>query len=325
MSPPATSGSARTRRGRWARGLGPLFVLGALYFWWRAVEASTTRADLRSTLAIARGHEGWLLAALAAAALYLLCQAVVWRRILADMTLRLPWPMALRAWSVSNLGRYLPGGVWHLVGRVELGRGQGVAWTSGTVGIVLEQGLQLVAALALVAMSLPFWPPESVVRQYAWLAALVPLGLALLHPRVFYPVVDRLLARLRQPPLAVRPSYGRLLGYLGGYAIGHLCNGSAFACAAIALGAPLAMLPAMIGGALFAWTVGFVIVVAPGGLGPREAAVTAALAPYIGADVAALAAALWRVANVLSEVAVAGAAEALARRFRRVAAGDGSR
>jgi len=288
------------------------FVLLVLYFWWRTVR----QLPLAETLAQVRGNEGWLALAFVMAGLYLLGQAVVWRRIVADLGERIPWPVALRAWMLSNMGRYLPGSVWHLVGRVELGRGAGVARASGTLGVVLEQGLQVLAALLIVAASLPFWPASSIVRQWAWLALLVPVGLVAMHPRVFYPVLSWGLRRAGRQPLPVSLDYRHLMGYTAAYLLVHLANGLALAFAAVALGAPLTAVPAMVGAALFAWTAGYLWILAPGGLGVREVLVTAALAPLVGAEIAAVAAILWRLANVVTELLGAGLGH-LVWRWRR--------
>ncbi len=313
IPPPASSPGRRNTIAWLKRLLSWPFVLVVLFFWWRTVR----QLPLAETLAQVRGNGAWLLLALLAAGLYLVGQAVLWRVILADLVIRIAWPAALRAWMLSNMGRYLPGSVWHLVGRVEMGKGAGVTRASGTLGVALEQGLQLLAALAIVAASLPFWPASSIVRQWAWLAVLVPVGLLIMHPRVFFPLLNWGLARLGRASLPPSLRYGQLVGYALAYVLVHLCNGLALAFSAVALGAPLSAVPAMVGAALFAWTVGYLWILAPGGLGVREVLVTGALAPLVGADVAAVAAILWRAANVITELAGAAVFEGLWRWWGR--------
>lgn len=288
-------------------------MLLLLYFWWRTVR----QLPLADTMAEVRGNEAWLVLALLAAGLYLVGQAVLWRVIVADLVVRIPWPVALRAWMLSNMARYLPGAVWHLVGRVEMGKVAGVTRASGGLGVALEQGLLLLGALGIVAASLPFWPATSVVRQWAWLALLVPAGLVAMHPRVYFPLLNWGLVRLGRAPLPPSLGYRQLLRYALAYVGVHLCNGLALAFSAVALGAPLTVIPAMVGAALFAWTVGYLWVLAPGGLGVREVLVTAALTPLVGGEIAAVAALLWRAANVLTELAGAAAFEGVWRLWRR--------
>ncbi len=292
---PTTRHSANPRL---RQGAAWLFVLVVGWFWWRSLRG----LPLAAGLAQVRGREGYLLLSLGCALLYLVGQAAVWRGIVADLLgVPLPWRRALRVWMLSNMGRYLPGSVWHLVGRVVAGQGEGVTRQQGTLAVFLEQALQLLSALLLVSLSLPGWPEGSAVRGWAWLAALVPLGLLALHPRLFFPLANRVLLRVGREPLPSMPRYRTLLGYLLRYTVVHLANGMALAAALLALGAPLRLVPAALGAALAAWSVGFVTILAPGGLGVREWLVTAALAPLVGADIAALAALLWRAANLLTE------------------------
>lgn len=294
---PAREAAAPSLNKRLKQWLAWPFVLAVGFFWWQSVRG----LPLVASLAQVRGNEGWLALALVAAALYLVGQAVVWRAIVGDLLGPLPWRGALRAWMVSNMGRYLPGSVWHLVGRVMMGQGAGVNRAAGALGVLLEQGLQLLAALLIVGASLPFWPAGSVVRAWAWVALLVPLGFLVIHPRLFFPLLNGVLRRLGRTPVPATLGYGAMVRYTLYYVLVHLANGAALACAVVALRGPLPVVPAVVGGALFAWTVGYLTIFSPGGLGLRELLVTEALGPVVGREVAAVAALLWRLANLLTE------------------------
>ena len=199
------------------------------------------------------------------------------------------------------MGRYIPGSVWHLVGRVVMGQGAGVNRTSGALGVLLEQSLQLLSALLIVGLSLPFWPADSFVRSWSWLALLVPLGFVVIHPRLFFPLLNFILTRLGREPITADLSYFMMCRYTIYYLLDHLANGLSLAFAIVALQAPLEVVPAVVGGALFAWTVGYLTILAPGGLGVREVLVTEALGPLVGREVAAVGALLWRAGNIITE------------------------
>lgn len=279
-----------------------VFVPVILYFWWQSIR----KLNLADSLAQTQGNEGWLVAALGFAGLYLVGQAVVWRQIVVELVTEVAWLPALRAWMISNMGRYLPGSVWHLVGRVMIGQGVGVQKTSGALGVVLEQALQLLSALLIVGASLPFWSPNSIVGQYGWVAWLVPLGLVAIHPRLFFPILNFLLTRIGKPALPNTLTYPMMVRYTLYYILVHLMNGMALVAAVVALGQPLSIAPVVLGSAMFAWTVGYLIIFAPGGLGVREVLVTQALTPLMGENTAAVAALLWRAANIITEAAGAG-------------------
>ncbi len=298
MSSTAPSASPKpSRRPKLKHLLAYPFVLAMGYFWWQTIRD----LPLAESLAQTRGHEGWLIAALLFGGLYLLGQAVVWRQIVVDLVTTIAWLPALRTWMVSNMARYLPGSVWHLVGRVMIGQTAGVQTARGALGVVLEQSLQLLSALLIVGLSLPFWGKDSYVAQFSWVALLIPLGFIVIHPRLFFPILNSVLTRLGREPLPATLRYGMMVRYTLYYVVVHLCNGMALVAATAALGQPLALAPVVLGGALFAWTIGYLMILAPGGLGVREVLVTEALGPIMGRDIATVAALLWRAANIITE------------------------
>src|SRR5207247_10638935 len=56
-----------------------------------------------------------------------------WRRMLRGWDQRLPYTQAARAWTVANLGRYIPGKVWSVAGLVVLAERAGVRSSAAAV------------------------------------------------------------------------------------------------------------------------------------------------------------------------------------------------
>jgi hypothetical protein len=133
----------------------------------------------------------WGLFALASVmfAMFLFCFRVVsWRTILAGFGSRLPLPAATRIWSTSELARYLPGVIWQVVGRVYLCKPYGVSGTVCSTSQILELVVFLLANILVALSCLMFFAYRMTghALNYLWLtAALVPLLLMLLHPKVF--------------------------------------------------------------------------------------------------------------------------------------------
>ena len=273
------------------------FVLVISYFWWQSIK----KLGLGDQLALVRGNEVWLGLSLLGAGLYLVGQAAIWLKIVNRLVAPLTWRAGYRTWMISNMGRYIPGSVWHLVGRVVMGQGAGVNRTSGALGVLLEQSLQLLSALLIVGFSLPFWPADSFVRSWSWLVVFVPFGFVVIHPRLFFPLLNLVLTRIGRDPITADISYFMMCRYTIYYLLDHLANGLALAFAIVALQAPLEVVPAVVGGALFAWTVAYLTIFAPGGLGVREVLVTEVLSPLVGREVAAVGALLWRAGNIITE------------------------
>lgn len=147
----------------------------------------------------------WLLLGLGLALLSLVVNGLAWSLGLAWLGHRPRWLPAVLLFLRSNLRKYLPGGVWHLMQRLAVLRqgdpGPGIAAAEspvaapldlrqGLVAVLLDPVLMAVAALALVACG-------------GWQGGLAALGLApllLLRPRWFRPLLLRL-ERQRQGQL----------------------------------------------------------------------------------------------------------------------------
>lgn len=274
-------------------------ILAIFFFWWQTLER--LGVDWAGTLGRARGREGFLLLALAGGLAFFALQAAIWRLIVSDLVAPVGWLRGLRLWALSNFGRYLPGAAWHLVGRVYLSKGAGVSRTTGALSVLLEQGLQLLTALLLFILTIPFWPSSSLVARFGWLVALVPLGLVVMHPRLFFPLVNWGLRRLRRAPLPPTLRYHDLLRYTALYLLAHGANALALVACVRALQGNWEHWPAVVGAGMVAWVAGVVNLLTPGGLGTREAVLSLALTALIGLDVTAAAALLWRAATLLTE------------------------
>jgi len=226
-----------------------------------------------------------------------------------------------RIWLGTMLARYVPGNVWHIVGRVafaeRLGVGRGQILASATV----EQLLTLLGALAAFGLCLPFW--RGGAGDAAWLLLIVPAGLAALHPRLLGAALGWAARRLNRPELAWRYRYGELVGALAGYTAANLFAGLALVAVLGGIGVGRVPLAPAVGGAALAWALGYLSVLTPSGLGVREAALAALLAQHIPLPAAVVGGLVHRLALTLGELIAAGAALAYARARPRPAPQSG--
>lgn len=202
-------------------------------------------------------------------------RAMSWRSILVGFGFNVPRAPALRVWIISELTRYLPGGIWQVVSRVRLIRPYGVRGSVCSTSQVLELAVFLLANLLLAIGSLLFLGLRSLegpARGWMGVAlCLVPLLSLLLHPRVFYGLTDAILRRLGKPPIANRLSMGHLAKLFGVAGIGLLWQSLAlWILLHGALGIALGDWWIVAGAYSLAWTAGFLAIWAPGGLGIRE-------------------------------------------------------
>jgi hypothetical protein len=215
---------------------------------------------------------------------------------------RLPRGRLLDAWARSILARYVPGNVLMVAGRVVLGREAGVSGRTSLAASVYEQalivGLSACAAAALVLFG------DLGAGDWVWIVAVVPFGLVLLHPRLFGPGANWLLARFGREPLEGLLSGREVLAFAAWYTLALSVLGFAvWWCAHALVGAEVGG-PLYVGaGFLLSFVVSMLAFIFPSGLGVREGVLALVLAKDLPGEVAIATAAAIRLALTFAEVA----------------------
>ncbi len=275
-APPSASPRTRGRLWRLAQ---ILVVVAVLFFWGRAVWNNWP------AFAAQEWHvqPAYLLASFALVLAQLFLLAAVWHWTLVRLGVRRPWQEAARIWALSQIARYLPGGIWDVAGRFAMGTRAGYPTLALSFSILLEMALQaLTAALAFV-LSLPFWPQLPPADGLRWAIPLSLLGLAALHPRVIQFGL-RAGARLLHVELpAVTLRYRDMLFLLLGHMLTQVCIGTGFHLfmRAVYPAWPAHQWPVAVGTYTAAWLIGFLIVFVPMGIGVREGIIVILLAPFV--------------------------------------------
>jgi hypothetical protein len=170
----------------------------------------------------------------------------------------------------------------------------------------------------------------SAARHYWWVLAITPLAVACLYPPVFKFGLDLVLKAVRRPPLEKSVSLGGMARALAWTTLGWLFYGaqawlliSEFARHGGARGGGWDVFALSLGGYALAWSVGFLIIFFPGGIGPREWALIAVLAPVMSSASALVVALASRVVMSLGDLAWAGVGLAIGRAQSRSAKARG--
>ena len=241
------------------------------------------------------------------------CMMLAWRALLADLGSPLPLRTAIRVMFVGQLGKYVPGAVWAVAAQVELARDHDVPRRRSATASLVAMATTLVVGLVAAGITLPLVSAHA-VRQYWWVLAVTPLAAACLYPPVNKFLLDLALKAARRPPLERPVSRAGMARALAWTALGWLCYG-AHAWFLIRVFADRSgdVFALALGAYALAWSVGFLIVFFPGGIGPRELALIAVLAPVMPAASALVVALASRVVMTVGDLVWAGVGLALGR------------
>jgi hypothetical protein len=230
---------------------------------------------------------GWLVASVPVALCGMTLVGVPWRRSMKTMGADPSMRDTLVWYFLGQLGKYVPGTLWPIVGRAELARRGGIPRPAAYGSVVLTLGATYLAAILVVIGFLPFAGENGAGDQW-WVLVLLPLGLAALHPAFIGWGKRTVEGLVRRPIDVVIPSWSDSVVLVLRHAPAWFMIGTATWLVARAFDADAGWVELMVPGVL-SWIIGFVVVPAPGGIGVREAAFTAAavsLGDGVGATVA---------------------------------------
>ncbi|BEK83789.1 lysylphosphatidylglycerol synthase transmembrane domain-containing protein [Bifidobacterium adolescentis] len=194
-----------------------------------------------------------------------------WRVILADLGSTLNWNTSIQLFGLSQIGKYIPGGVWNIVAAAEIGRDHEIparrSVTAMTVAVLISllsgAGIGVITVLSTsVSIQVPTW--------------LIVLLLAILVALLMPPVLNRLIGLGFK--LLKRPAPERQITFKG-LGLATLLAVIAWIIAGVQiwlLACGFGMQPSAYGMALsigayaLAWIVGFLVVFVPAGTGVRE-------------------------------------------------------
>jgi glycosyltransferase 2 family protein len=301
--------TARSPWRRWGGLAAGLLVLG--FMAWALVDGWSTVSSYDWDL-----EPGLLVLGILVMLLFYLASALGYGAIIDRLHHPGPRPLVtLSIWARSLLGRYVPGNVLMVLGRVVLSHERGVPRRSTLAATVYEQALSLGVAAAASVIFIGVYEGRSDSRL--WLLALVPLGLVLLDPRIFGPVSSWLLRKAGREPLPRLLAPRPLAGLLGWYVvIAVLCGLGIWLLVRSAAGAEAGG-PAFVGLAfLLSFAVSMIAFVFPAGLGVREGTFALALSQNVPGSVAVALSVGTRLMLSLVELAFIGAVVLLERRRR---------
>ncbi len=204
--------------------------------------------------------------------------ALSWRAVMRSVGLDATVPQAMRVFYLSQVGKYVPGSVWPVLAQAEFARDHGVSRSRAMTGSIVAMLVGVVTA-ALVGVGAILASVPDALAAYWWV---IPIALALatlLAPPVLSRVVALAFRVTRRADLPVHVGAPALLASAAWSAgVWMLLGAHAWLLLREIAPGPDATFILATGAFALAWLVGFLVVIAPAGVGAREAALVLTLA-----------------------------------------------
>jgi hypothetical protein len=218
-------------------------------------------------------HVGWLIPALVILPFFFFFSALGWDLALRFLGYPIGFGRAQVAWGQPLLARYVPGSVLYVLGRVLLTERAGVPRRITIASIVYEQAVSATSAV-IVASYFIIKHPDLQGEPYRWaVLLLIPAAIALLHPKVFGPLANRVLRVFGREPLPAVISLRGVVALIAFYTANWLVIALGVYCVARSV----TFIPVedifLVGAAqAVGYFAALVTVVSPAGIGPKDAA-----------------------------------------------------
>ena len=228
-----------------------------------------------------------------------------WKLILAKMNIMFSMRKSVKVSFLSMMGRYLPGKVWMIMGKVYMSGKEGVPRKEAFASVVMEIILEIVASIFFFfffLFSVLEQPLLSMKLIYS-LAVIMIVGLIVLHPKVFYGVLNTFLYRWKGEKIEKCMSYWDIIQLFALYNFIVLMQGTAFYLFVNSICyVPLNNLLGLTGSLAVAGVLGTLSFFTPSGLGVREGVLALLLSTYVISPIAVLISLLARLWVTLGEV-----------------------
>lgn len=263
-------------------------------------------------------HVGWLIPAIVVLPAFFVLSGYGWDLILRFMGYRLGFGRAQVAWGQPLLARYVPGSVLYVLGRVLLSERAGIPRRITIASIVYEQAISATSAVVVAAYFIIQHPDLQGQPLRFSVLLLIPLAIALLHPKVFGPLANKALRALGREPLPGVLSLRSVIVLIVFYSFNWLVVAVGIYCVARSVTfIPVKDLILVGSAQAIGYFAALVTLIAPAGIGPKDAAfawgLKAAL-PSRSFALASLIAIAVRGVMTVAELLYVGAVTALGRR-----------
>ena len=225
--------------------------------------------------------------------------SIGWNLILKLLKSNIPQKSASGIYFISQLGRYIPGKIWYILGRVGMTRKYNIPKRIIILSGFLELVLVMASASIIFLLALIFFPIIPEIQTYLpYLAILIVLILIGIHPIS----LNLILKILKKTEIKIKLSYIKILLTLLFFILVWAIKGIAFyyLISSITL-LDISNLFWVISVFSISWVIGYLILITPGGIGAREGLIVYLLTPLFPLPITVAISLLTRIWMIITE------------------------
>lgn len=209
----------------------------------------------------------------------------------------------------AQISKYIPGTIWSYIGRIYMAKKQKIPKTITFISLILE-AVFLVSTSAMMSflVLLPYLG-QRVFSHYLVYFIIATIPILSLHPRVLNFLIYIISKVLKKRKTDIRIRYYDLLEIFGIYVLRGIFLGVGFIAFSNAI-YPISFVnwPLLFGISILSWLAGYLFVIAPGGMGVKEAVIAFLLKPVMPTGIAIIIALGSRIWLILGETTAFGLA-----------------
>ncbi len=279
-----------------------VFIIVVFYFLGSALYANWNKVDIN----FSNINYYYLVLSLVLFSIALIGYAYCWNKAIVYLDNPLKLKRAIKIWFWSQSARYIPGSVWQIFGRIYIAGKDGISKGKVIASIGIETTMLIISSIIVFGISLPFNKELLTVNKY-WPYLLVALSFFIfLYPKVFNRVTDLFVHRIdKDISFKMEIPFKEIMKLLLFYTIVWIIFGLAFFTLLSSLKpVSISLIPALIGVFAVSWVLGFLFVIAPGGLGARELVMVFLLSTIFTSSFAIVAAIISRIVMIIAELII---------------------
>ena len=250
--------------------------------------------------------------------IYYFGRSISWHYITIKNKVNIPLHLSILAWFYSLIGKYLPGKIFLLLGRLYFYQNKGQSKTKVAFCFFLETLCTLLASTFTVLISLMFIEVDNIGIYRSLLLVLIVLLLIVLYPPFLNVLINFVMKLLNKNEVQLQVVYFDMYKFVGIYTINWFVFGAAFFFFINSIiYVDLQYFIYLTGAISFASLIGVLALFAPSGIGVREGVLVFMLKMILPISIAILVSLTARIWVTIGEIAFVSVAFLVAKLFDR--------